>query len=156
MAASSVCTLPVVGEVCGAVTSAAGTVAGGILGDMAKAAVDAETEVLKMLSAAFLSVPTPDLTSNGSAVAFIQQSLVWLMVAVAVVSLIIAGGRVAWSRKGQPAAEALRRDRPPGARGRRRRGRDRPAHRSRRRLLDVDHRPEHEQPRQVAHDPRRS
>lgn len=101
------CDLPGVGLLCGAASSAAGTVAGGILGDMAKAAVDAETEVLKMLSAAFLSVPTPDLPSNGSAVAFLQNSLEWLMVAVAVVSLIIAGGRVAWSRKGQPATEAF-------------------------------------------------
>ncbi len=102
-----VCVLPIpqlqVG--CGVVGIVTHDVYSGVLGSIAKAAADAETEVLKLLTTAFLNVPTPNLA--GGAVTFLQGSLTWLVVAVATVSLIVAAGRLVWQRKADPAVDAM-------------------------------------------------
>jgi type IV secretion system protein TrbL len=103
-----VCSLPVLGPAaCGAVTGAAKSALSGIFGDIAKAFVGAEVEALKFLTTSFLDVPTPTVGGAGGAAGWLQGQLTWIVVATATAGLIVAAGRMIWSRKVQPATEAF-------------------------------------------------
>jgi hypothetical protein len=86
-------------DVGGAVRSVTGDVLSGISQDMASAA----TELLKTLSTFWMSVDTPDLTSAGSPVAAIEADTSWIVAAIAVVCILVAAGRMAIRRRGEPA-----------------------------------------------------
>ena len=86
-------------DVSGAVSSVTGDVLSGISQDMASAA----TGLLKTLSTFWMSVNTPDLTSAGSPVAAIQAGTSWIVAVIAVVCILVAAGRMAIRRRGEPA-----------------------------------------------------
>jgi hypothetical protein len=90
-------------DVGGAVSSVTGDVLNGISQDMASAA----DGLLKTLSTFWMSVSTPDLTSAGSPVAAIEADTSWIVAAVAVVCILVAAGRMAIRRRGEPAGTLL-------------------------------------------------
>ena len=86
---------------------AAGAVASSIITSWANDFAHAEAQMLSVLMAGWVSVPTPDLSSSASTVHFLQSSLEYFVGAVGVVSLIIAAGRMMWSLRADPVKEAL-------------------------------------------------
>jgi hypothetical protein len=90
-------------DIDGAVSSVTGDVLSGISQDMATAA----TGLLKTLSTFWMSVQTPDLTSPGSAVTAIEGDTSWIVAATAVVCILVAAGKMAIRRRGEPAGTML-------------------------------------------------
>lgn len=80
--------------------------AGAPLRYFAKAMGGAEADMLKTLLAGWTAVPTPRLDSAGTA-GFVQDSVEWLVIVVAIAGLLIAAGRLIWERKADPAKEML-------------------------------------------------
>ena len=82
------------------------------LNAVGKAVANGVADLVATLSTAWLDVPTPSLVESGNrpsggqspsdAVAFIQESVLWYSLGLAVLCLIVAGGRMAWdSSRGQ-------------------------------------------------------
>jgi len=96
----------------------AGDVAGGVAGSAVDALADAVTEAVGKAVASvgtlWVKVGTPNLTtSNGGttpsdAVGFLQGSLWWYMAAAAVLSVVIAGAKMAWEGRAEPGRELLK------------------------------------------------
>ena len=102
------CVLDPVACVAGGVAqNVAGNVANSIITSWANDFAHAEAQMLSVLMAAWVSVPTPDLSSSASTVQFLQTSLQYFVGAVGVVSLMIAAGRMMWSLRVDPVKEAL-------------------------------------------------
>jgi type IV secretion system protein TrbL len=101
------CDIPIVGLDCSIAGSVASSVGGSVLSDLAKAFVDGEVEILKLLATSFMDVKSPDVSSAGSTVVWLQSSLQYLVVAAAVLGIIVAAGRMIWSRRSQPVSEAF-------------------------------------------------
>ncbi len=103
----SPCDLPPLGPFCGAAGSITSSVGNSVLTDIAKTFVGGEVEILKLLATSFTRVSPPDVSSAGSTVVWLQGSLQSLTVFAAVLGVIVAAGRMVWSRKAQPASEAF-------------------------------------------------
>ena len=88
----------VVGQVAGAV---AGTAASGALNGIAAAIESGITWMVTQTSTWWVQIPSPDL-SGEPAVGQLQQWMLPLTVAVAVLGLIIAGGKMALTRRANP------------------------------------------------------
>lgn len=95
----------IVSASCIAINTVAGAAGGDILSGIASDAVAGEVELLKTLTTSFLGVATPDVSAS-TTTQFIQGDLQWLVVAMAVLGLLFAAGRMIWSRKGEAARDA--------------------------------------------------
>lgn len=101
-----------------AVTSIPGDVVGGVADGAIDALADAVTEAVGKAVASvgtlWVKVGTPNLatTSGGTtpsdAVGFLQGSLWWYMAAAAVLSVIIAGAKMAWEGRAEPGRDLLK------------------------------------------------
>jgi hypothetical protein len=78
---------------------------------MAKAFTDAEAKVLEMMVTLWTKSKTPTLTGRtdptgaGSPVAWLQDHTYYLVGFVAVLGVLVAAGRLAWQRRGEPARD---------------------------------------------------
>jgi type IV secretion system protein TrbL len=96
----------------------AGDVVGGVAGSAIDALADAVSEAVGRAVASvgtlWVKVGTPNLTTtNGGStpsatVGFLQGSLWWYMAAAAVLSVIIAGAKMAWEGRAEPGRELLK------------------------------------------------
>ncbi|MEU2717799.1 hypothetical protein [Streptomyces sp. NPDC007205] len=89
-----------------------GSAADGIIGEVASGIQTAEADIVGTLSSMWVDIPTPKLGSTTTGqplgpVAFLWEYTHWLTVFFAVLGLLIAAGRMAWERRGEPAKEAL-------------------------------------------------
>jgi len=84
-----------------AVKTAAGTAASGALGGIAAAIQSGVSWMVTQTLTWWIQVPSPDLAGQ-PAVGQLQQQLLPLAIAVAVLGVIIAGGRMALTRKADP------------------------------------------------------
>jgi type IV secretion system protein TrbL len=89
-----------------------GSVADGVVGQIASAVQTAEADIIGSLSSIWVDVPTPTLGSTETgkplgAVAFLWQYTSWFVAFFAVLGLLIAAGKLAWQRRGEPARAAL-------------------------------------------------
>jgi hypothetical protein len=89
-----------------------GSVADGVVGQIASAVQTAEADIIGSLSSIWVDVPTPTLGSTETgkplgAVAFLWQYTSWFVAFFAVLGLLIAAGKLAWQRRGDPARAAL-------------------------------------------------
>lgn len=89
-----------------------GSAAKGIVGEIASAIQTAQADIIGTLSSMWVDIPTPKLGSTTTsqpvgAVAFLWQYTHWLTGFFAVMGLLIAAGKMAWERRGEPAREAL-------------------------------------------------
>ena len=88
-----------------AVGAVAGTAAAGALGGIASAVESGVSWIVTQTLTWWVQVPSPDLAGE-PAVGQIQQWILPLAVAVAVLGVIIAGGRMALTRKANPLIDA--------------------------------------------------
>ncbi|MEV4440925.1 hypothetical protein AB0K09_18285 [Streptomyces sp. NPDC049577] len=89
-----------------------GAVSKGIIAEIASAIQTAQADAIGTLSSLWVGVPTPKLGSTATGrpdgpVAFLWQYTHWLTAFFAVLGLLLAAGRLAWERKGEPARDAL-------------------------------------------------
>src|ERR1700712_4412597 len=93
---------------------AVSSVAGNAIDALADAVTEAVAKAVASVGTLWVKVGTPDLTSThggsapSDAVGFLQDSLWWYMAAAAVLSVIIAGGKMAWEGRAQPGRELLK------------------------------------------------
>ncbi len=99
------CGLPGVGFACHIVGSAAGAVGGSVLDSIAKELAAGFAEAAKLSLASWTSVGLPDLTGP---TARMHTYLAWVTGALAVLSLLFAGGRMMLERKSGGAVTASR------------------------------------------------
>ncbi|MFI9724536.1 hypothetical protein ACIHFE_33740 [Streptomyces sp. NPDC052396] len=90
----------------------AGSAAKGIIGEIASAIQTAQADIIGTISSMWVDIPTPKLGSATTGnpvgpVAFLWEYTHWLTTFFAVLGLLIAAGRLAWERRGEPAKEAL-------------------------------------------------
>jgi hypothetical protein len=85
------------------------------LRDLAEAVIKAAEESIAAVAALWSNPPLSAVaraadgsTEPSAGVGLIQGSLSWYTAAVAVLAVLIAGGRMAWSRRGEPLADLLR------------------------------------------------
>ena len=103
------CSIPGVAQVCSAVGSGVSSITGDFIQTAATDAAKAADSLLKTLSTAWTNVPTPNLgpgSAQGSTVQFLQGDLKYLTLWVGVASLLVAGGRMAYTMKAEPVKEA--------------------------------------------------
>ncbi len=90
----------------GAVGNAASNVAGSAIDKLASAIGDAVADTIKQLATVWTKAPSVNVETS-STVQNTQASLWWFMALVAVVSVIIAGGRMAVEMRAQPLKELV-------------------------------------------------
>jgi len=94
------------------VVDAAGTAlhaaAGGVLDGIAGAIGDGMASATTVVVSFWVHVPVPGLSTGSGPVAELRSGTAWLTAWVAVLCVLVAGGRVALSRSGRPAADAFR------------------------------------------------
>ena len=73
-----------------------------VLNSIAQAMASAANGLLNTLSSFWMHVDTPDMTSAGSPVAAIQANIGWITTCTAVVCILVAAGRMAIRRRGEP------------------------------------------------------
>jgi hypothetical protein len=78
-----------------------------IIAQWAQSIMEGVSASLIRVGTFWTAVGTPDLESGG-AVAFVTSRTAWLVVAVAIASIMVAGIQIAWTRRGEPARELLR------------------------------------------------
>ncbi|MGC8628423.1 MAG: hypothetical protein ACP5VR_12905 [Acidimicrobiales bacterium] len=97
--------LGMTGSVTGSVISAASN---SIIGAWAADFSHAEAVMLSTLMGSWLKLQTPNVSSSsGSAVQFLNQNTSYLVGICGIVGLLIAGARMMWYQRAEPAREAL-------------------------------------------------
>ncbi len=102
------CDVPGVNLGCDAVGGAIGSAAGSVFDAAAQKLAQGLGDATKALVTFWTDLPMPQLSTASGPVAQLQSMTYWLSGFVAVLSLLIAAGRMAWSRSGEPAGRAVR------------------------------------------------
>lgn len=96
-------------EDCGPVDFActAGQAVDDAIVDLAEKIVEAVGDLTTTLATFWIDTPSPDV-STSTAVSFVQGTLTWFVLAVAVLSVLVAAAKMAWERRAQPGADLAR------------------------------------------------
>lgn len=86
----------------GAVRGAIGSAANSAFNEIANAMASAAAGLLKTLSTFWMNIRTPQLSGPATPIAVIQADTSWIVTSVAVVCILIAAGRMAIRRRGEP------------------------------------------------------
>ncbi len=86
------------------------------LSGLANDATEAAAEAAAASASLWIDVPTPILASiaedesmtTDTTVSFIQGSLHWYMIALAVLSVMVAAGRMMWERRAEPGTDLIK------------------------------------------------
>ncbi|MEU1132628.1 hypothetical protein ABZ383_22665 [Streptomyces sp. NPDC005900] len=81
--------------------------AGTAFEEIVKSFGESAASVVKTLATGWLGMKAPTLSTETGPVAFMYSNLHWITGAVAVFALLVAGGRMAWERRGEPGKQAL-------------------------------------------------
>lgn len=96
--------------ICAAKDAAVDTVkdaAGSAFEEIVRSFGESAANVVKTLATGWLGMEAPTLSQETGPVAFMYTNLHWITGAVAVFALLVAGGRMAWERRGEPGKQAL-------------------------------------------------
>ncbi|GAA0439011.1 hypothetical protein [Streptomyces luteireticuli] len=96
---------------CKAVTNpgkAVSDMAGSAFDKIAHSFAEAAGSFLKMTTAGWLNLKHPEIDSDVGPIHFLQEKTHWLVMWIAVLSLLIAAGRMALTRRSTPATDAAR------------------------------------------------
>ncbi len=104
----SPCDVPVLGRVCHAAGGAISAVAGSFFDVVAQKLAEGLADATRVVLTFWTDLPTPGLSTATGPVAQLRSMTYWLTGFVAVLSLLIAAGQMAWSRSGQPAGRAAK------------------------------------------------
>ncbi len=102
------CDVPGVKLGCNAVGDAVGSAAGSVFDATAQKLAEGLADATKALLTFWTDLPMPQLSTASGPVAELQSMTYWLSGFVAVLSLLIAAGRMAWSRSGEAAGRAAK------------------------------------------------
>jgi len=102
------CDIPVLGKACDAAGGAIGSAAGSVFDAAAQKLAEGLGDATKALVTFWTDLPMPQLSTASGPVAQLQSMTYWLSGFVAVLSLLIAAGRMALSRSGEPAGRAAK------------------------------------------------
>ncbi len=102
------CDVPGVNLGCNAVGGAIGSAAGSVFDAAAQKLAEGLGDATKALVTFWTDLPMPQLSTASGPVAQLQSMTYWLSGFVAVLSLLIAAGRMALSRSGEPAGRAAK------------------------------------------------
>lgn len=102
------CDAPVLGDICNGVGDALGAAAGSVFDAAAQKLAEGLADATKIVMTFWTDLPMPQLSTTTGPVAELQSMTYWLSGFVAVLSLLIAAGQMAWSRSGQPAGRAAK------------------------------------------------
>ena len=75
--------------------------------DLAEKIVAAVGDLTTTLATFWIDTPSPDVATS-SAVSFVQGTLTWFVLAIAVLSVLIAALKMAWERRAQPGSDLAR------------------------------------------------
>ena len=89
------------------IAEAASAVTDSIIAKWAESIAESVTKSLESLGSIWVGVKTPGLSGAGSTVQFVQGGTRWLVVVLATASIVVAGTRMAWTQRGEPARQAL-------------------------------------------------
>jgi type IV secretion system protein TrbL len=105
------CSFPVVGEVCKVVGGVTGSVAGSAFQAVVDAFAKGLADVMKALMTFWITTPEPDVSSSSSVITTLDGLTRPLVAFAAVLGLIVAGVRMAWTARagqsGQPIMRGL-------------------------------------------------
>lgn len=79
-----------------------------IISQWAASIMEGVSNTLIKVGTLWVGVGTPTVEGSDTAVSFVQSHTVWLVVAVAIGSIIVAGVQLAWTKRGEPARDLLR------------------------------------------------
>ena len=79
-----------------------------IISQWAASIMEGLSNTLIKVGTLWVGAGTPTVEGGDTAVAFVQSHTLWLVVAVAIGSIIVAGVQLAWMKRGEPARDLLR------------------------------------------------
>lgn len=79
-----------------------------IISQWAASIMEGVSNTLIKVGTLWVGVGTPTVDGGDTAVSFVQSHTMWLVVAVAITSIIVAGIQLAWMKRGEPARDLLR------------------------------------------------
>ncbi len=101
------CDVPVAGTICDGVGGAIGGAAGAAAQAFVDAFADGFAKLVVTMTTFWVDVPTPAVGGAGGAVAHIQGLVYWMQGFILVFSLLWVAGKIALSRSGKVAGEAV-------------------------------------------------
>jgi type IV secretion system protein TrbL len=104
----SPCDIPGVGQLCNTVGDGITAAAGSIFDAAAQKLAEGLADATKVGMTFWTDLPMPQLSTSTGPVAALQSMTYWVSGFVAVLSMVIAAGQMAWSRSGQPAGRAAK------------------------------------------------
>lgn len=102
------CDIPGVSQLCNSAGDAVAAAAGSIFDAAAQKLAEGLADATRVVMTFWTDLPMPQLSTSAGPVASLQSMTYWASGFVAVLSLLIAAGQMAWSRSGQPAGRAAR------------------------------------------------
>jgi hypothetical protein len=66
---------------------------------------NAEAQMLQILMAGWINVPTPDLSDSSAALGFLQQTTQYLVGVLGIIGMLVAAGRMMWLQRVEPLKE---------------------------------------------------
>lgn len=102
-----VCSIPIVSTVCGGVGGVVASAAGDAVTAVASYTQQAEVDILGTMMTLWAPIPTPTPSATTGAVGFLRADTNWLVGFLAVLGLLLAAGKLAWERRGEPARMAV-------------------------------------------------
>jgi type IV secretion system protein TrbL len=103
------CSIPGIHSVCGAVGGATKAVAGSAFQAVVDAFAKALAQVMKALMTFWINVPEPNLASSSVAIHTIDELTKPLVAFGAVIGLLVAGARMAWTARYEQAGQGIMR-----------------------------------------------
>jgi type IV secretion system protein TrbL len=91
----------------GAAGNAAGSIAGDFMATIANGFAKAADKALEFLVSGWTNISTPAVGGSGSTSSWLAGRVQVITIFVATLALIIAGARLAWERRSEPAKEAV-------------------------------------------------
>lgn len=79
-----------------------------IISQWAASIMEGVSNTLIKVGTLWVGVGTPTVEGSDTAVSFVHSHTVWLVVAVAIGSIVVAGVQLAWTKRGEPARDLLR------------------------------------------------
>lgn len=79
-----------------------------IISQWAASIMEGVSNTLIKVGTLWVGVGTPTVEGSDTAVSFVHSHTVWLVVAVAIGSIVVAGVQLAWVKRGEPARDLLR------------------------------------------------
>jgi len=104
----SPCDIPGVGQLCNTVGDGITAAAGSIFDAAAQKLAEGLADATKVVMTFWTDLPMPQLSTSTGPVAALQSMTYWVSGFVAVLSMVIAAGQMAWSRSGEPAGRAAK------------------------------------------------